>query len=99
MPLVASVHYWRRQIELRARGSFGGLLHRQAHLPRGYLDYRHTFGSQLAMNGESLYKFSPLMENSREICRRHYTALIPEALAETAEFSSMPLRKSFSIGG
>lgn len=27
------------------------------------LDYRHTFGSQLAMNGESLYKIATLMGN------------------------------------
>ena len=50
------------------------------------LDYRHTFGSQLAMKGESLYKISTLMGNSPEICRRHYAAIIPEALADTVEF-------------
>lgn len=50
------------------------------------LDYRHTFGSQLAMKGESLYKISKLMGNSPEICRRHYAALVPEAMAETVEF-------------
>lgn len=50
------------------------------------LDYRHTFGSQLAMKGESLYKISTLMGNSPEICRRHYAALIPEALAECVNF-------------
>ena len=38
------------------------------------LDFRHTFGSQLAMKGESLYKISTLMGNSPEICRRHYAA-------------------------
>jgi integrase len=50
------------------------------------LDYRHTFGSQLAMKGESLYKISTLMGNSPEICRRHYAALLPEAMAGTVEF-------------
>src|SRR6202034_3746507 len=34
-----------------------------AHLPWGCLDFRHTFGSQLAMKGESLYKISALMGN------------------------------------
>jgi integrase len=50
------------------------------------LDYRHTFGSQLAMKGESLYKISALMGNSPEICRRHYAALIPETMADSVEF-------------
>jgi integrase len=55
-------------------------------LPWTCLDYRHTFGSQLAMKGESLYKISTLMGNSPEICRRHYAALIPEALADCVNF-------------
>lgn len=50
------------------------------------LDYRHTFGSQLAMKGESLYKISALMGNSPEICRRHYAALLPECLDQSVEF-------------
>jgi len=50
------------------------------------LDYRHTFGSQLAMKGESLYKISTLMGNSPEICRRHYAALIPELLVDCVNF-------------
>jgi len=50
------------------------------------LDFRHTFGSQLAMKGESLYKISNLMGNSPEICRRHYAALIPDALIDSVEF-------------
>jgi integrase len=51
------------------------------------LDYRHTFGSQLAMKGESLYKISTLMGNSPEICRKHYAAILPELLADTVEFA------------
>ena len=51
------------------------------------LDFRHTFGSHLAMKGESLYKISALMGNSPEICRRHYAALIPEAMADSVEFT------------
>jgi hypothetical protein len=39
-----------------------------------------------AMKGESLYKISALMGNSPEICRRHYAALVPEAMADTVEF-------------
>jgi len=50
------------------------------------LDYRHTFGSHLAMKGESLYKISTLMGNSPAICQRHYAALIPESLTDTVEF-------------
>ncbi|MGC8561424.1 MAG: tyrosine-type recombinase/integrase [Phycisphaerae bacterium] len=59
----------------------------EAGLPWGSLDYRHTFGSQLAMKGESLYKIATLMGNSPEICRRHYAALIPECLTASVEFS------------
>jgi integrase len=50
------------------------------------LHYRHTFGSQLAMKGESLYKISKLLGNSPEICRRHYAALIPEEMGDAVEF-------------
>lgn len=52
----------------------------------GCLDYRHTFGSQLAQKGVSLYKISALMGNSPEICRKHYAALVPEAMGEEVEF-------------
>ncbi len=48
--------------------------------------YRHTFGTHLAMKGESLYKISELMGNSPEICRRHYAAMRPESLIESVEF-------------
>lgn len=50
------------------------------------LEFRHTFGSQLAMKGESLYKISAIMGNSPEICRRHYAALLPESLITSVEF-------------
>lgn len=50
------------------------------------LDYRHTFGSHLAMKGESLYKISKLMGNSPEICRRHYAALMPDSMIQSVEF-------------
>ncbi len=58
-----------------------------AGLPWGCLDYRHTFGSQLAQAGVSLYKIATLMGNSPEICRRHYAAIVPEALAGEVDFS------------
>lgn len=64
------------------------------HLSWSCLDFRHTFGSQLAMKGESLYKISTLMGNSPEICRRHYAALIPESLSNTVEFEANRRRLS-----
>jgi integrase len=60
----------------------------QAGLSWACLEYRHTFGSQLAMRGESLYKIATLMGNSPEICRRHYAALLPECLEATVEFTA-----------
>ena len=58
----------------------------EAGLPWTCLDFRHTFGSQLAMNNVSLYKIATLMGNSPDICRRHYAALIPEELTQCVEF-------------
>ena len=55
-------------------------------LPWGCLDYRHTFGSQLARRGVSLFKISALLGNSPEICRRHYAALIPAEMSADVEF-------------
>ncbi|HVS70797.1 MAG TPA: site-specific integrase [Phycisphaerae bacterium] len=61
-------------------------------LPGGWtnLTFRHTFGSQLAMRGESLYKIATLMGNSPAICQKHYAALIPEALCDCVEFPAKP---------
>ena len=59
-----------------------------ADLAWGCLDFRHTFGSHLAQRGESLYKIATLMGNSPEICRKHYAALVPEAMHDSVEFSS-----------
>jgi integrase len=58
----------------------------KAGLVWGCLDYRHTFGSQAAMEGKSLYKISEVMGNSPEICRKHYAHLMPESLVDTVEF-------------
>jgi len=54
----------------------------------GCLDFRHTFGTQLARNGVSLFKIATLMGNSPEICRRHYAFLSSEDLKEEVEFGS-----------
>lgn len=59
---------------------------RKRGLPWSALDFRHTFGSLLAQKGVSLYKISACMGNSPEICRRHYAALIPDALIGSVEF-------------
>ena len=50
------------------------------------LDYRHTFGSQLAQRGVSLYQIAALMGNSPDTCRRHYAAVFPEDLAASVAF-------------
>ncbi|MCE9590263.1 MAG: site-specific integrase [Planctomycetes bacterium] len=56
------------------------------------LDFRHTFGSQLAMKGESLFKIAKLLGNSPEICRRHYAALVPEEMSASVEFPEPVVR-------
>lgn len=65
-------------------------LNKSAGLPWSCLDFRHTFGSHLAMRNESLYKIATLMGNSPEICRRHYAALLPESLLSSVEFTPDP---------
>ena len=62
-------------------------------LPWVCLDFRHTFGSHLAMKGESLYKIATLMGNSPEICRRHYATLLPESLIDSVEFMEEPISR------
>lgn len=68
---------------------------RQANLAQGLawtcLHFRHTFGSHLAMKGESLFKISKLMGNSPEICRRHYASLSPESLYDCVDFTDAPV--------
>ena len=61
-------------------------INRKQGLEWSCLDFRHTFGSHLAIKGESLYKISTLMGNSPDICRKHYAALIPEQMQDTVEF-------------
>lgn len=56
----------------------------------GCLDYRHTFGSQLAQRGISLFKIATMMGNSPDICQRHYAALVPAEMRGDVEFSSDP---------
>jgi integrase len=54
----------------------------------GCLHYRHTFGSHLAMKGESLFKIAKLMGNSPQIAERHYAAILPESLLTSVEFGT-----------
>lgn len=61
-------------------------LNRPAGLRWTALDFRHTFGSHLAMKGETLFKISKLLGNGPEVCRRHYAALLPESLVAAVEF-------------
>lgn len=61
-----------------------------AGLPWSCLDFRHTFGSQLAQRSVSLYQIATLMGNSPAICQRHYAALVHEDMAPAVEF---PARK------
>lgn len=61
------------------------------------LDFRHTFGSQLAKAGQSLYKISKLMGNSPEICRKHYADLVPEEMFDVVEFDTPPAHLKYSI--
>jgi len=61
-------------------------INRAAGLSWSSLLYRHSFGSHLAIRGESLYKVSTLMGNSPDICRRHYATLSPESLVQSVEF-------------
>jgi integrase len=71
---------------------------KKAGLAWSCLDFRHTFGSQLAMKGESLYKISKLLGNSPEICRRHYAALAPEDLWDAVEFDAVETSHNNAAG-
>jgi integrase len=64
-----------------------GAANDEAELQWTCLDFRHSFGSHLAMRGESLFKVSKLMGNSPQVCEKHYAFLLPESLFETVEFS------------
>lgn len=57
-----------------------------AGLPWTFLDFRHTFGSQLAQRGTSLVKIAKLLGNSPTVCHRHYITLVPEELAADVAF-------------
>ncbi|UCD50239.1 MAG: site-specific integrase [Phycisphaerales bacterium] len=65
-------------------------INKAAGLKWSCLDFRHTFGSQLAQKDESLQKIAELMGNSPEMCRKHYAALIPERMHDTVEFAEGP---------
>jgi integrase len=61
-------------------------------LPWGCLDFRHTFGSQLAQAGISLFKIATLLGNSPEICRRHCAALFIETMTLDIDFLAITQR-------
>lgn len=63
-----------------------------AGLQWGCLDYRHTFGSQLAQANISLLKIARLLGNSPEICRRHYAEIVTDALTADVTFSRSAAR-------
>jgi integrase len=50
--------------------------------------FRHTFGSQLAQKGLSLFKICTLMGNTEEVCRQHYAALAIDEMQEEVSFMS-----------
>jgi len=62
---------------------------RALEMPFTCLHFRHTFGSHLAMMGQSLFKIAKLMGNSEAIVARHYAALMPESLGESVEFDTI----------
>jgi integrase len=66
--------------------------------PFGCLHFRHTFGSQLAQRGESLYKIATLMGNSPDICRLHYARLATESLIESVEFPAPASAVNGNVG-
>jgi integrase len=72
-------------------------INKQMSLKWSCLVFRHTFGSHLAMAGQSLYKISALMGNSPEICRKHYAALIPEEMFDVVEFGMAPAHLKYSV--
>jgi integrase len=67
-------------------------INRAAGLEWSCLDFRHTFGSQLAQKGESLLRIAELMGNSPEICRRHCAALVPEKMHDVVDFAEPALK-------
>lgn len=62
------------------------VLLKRAGIRCGFLTFRHTFGSQLAQRGVSLFKIARLMGNSPPIAERHYAALCPEEMHQDVEF-------------
>lgn len=52
----------------------------------GFLEFRHTYGSQLAIKGMSLLKIAKLMGNSYRIAERHYATLQTEDLHDDINF-------------
>jgi len=63
-------------------------LNRKAGLEWSCAEYRHTFGTQLAMAGRDERTIAELMGNSPAIVRRHYAAWLPSAHPEAVEFDT-----------
>jgi integrase len=55
-----------------------------------FLDFRHTYGSQLAMKGVSIFKIAKLMGNSARVAEKHYAALQTQDLHKDIEFGVEP---------
>jgi integrase len=59
-------------------------------LPWTFLDFRHTFGSHLAMKGVSLAKIAKLMGNTVRVVEMHYASLQPGDMQKVVEFMECP---------
>ncbi len=68
-------------------------LNRKNGISWGPKQYRHTFASQLALKGLSLYQIAKLMGNSPDVAAKYYASLIPEQMAELVDFGPMPTMK------
>ena len=52
--------------------------------------YRHTYATQLAANGASLFQIAKLMGNSHGICERYYAEFVMNTDRDVTEFGSNP---------
>lgn len=68
-------------------------INRKAGMNWGPKEYRHTFASQLALRGLSLYQIAKLMGNSPDVAAKYYAALVPEQMGELVEFTPPPALK------
>jgi integrase len=52
--------------------------------------YRHTYASQLAARGASLFEIAKLMGNSHTVCERYYADLCTNSARNVIEFGNAP---------